>query len=256
MISLFPDSSEEPFDAVDGVESEDRTPHRPRPWVMTNMIASADGATAIDGLSGGLGRPADREMFAALRSISDAIVVGSATARQEGYRPPSTGPERAREARAQRGQRPRPLVVLVTASLSIGADEPLFSDPGYRPLIATVAASPTSRRRPLAEVADIVECGEERVELGLLLEELGRREISTVLAEGGPSLNAQLVADDLVDEWNLTLSPILAAGDAKRPAQGPALARPGVTMALRRVWLADELLFCRWVRTGPPDRRH
>ncbi|MEL7209075.1 MAG: pyrimidine reductase family protein, partial [Actinomycetota bacterium] len=32
-----------------------RSPVDGRPWVMANMVASADGATAVDGVSGGLG---------------------------------------------------------------------------------------------------------------------------------------------------------------------------------------------------------
>jgi len=38
-----------------------------RPAVRLNMIESVDGASSVDGLSGGLGGPADRKVFAALR---------------------------------------------------------------------------------------------------------------------------------------------------------------------------------------------
>jgi 5-amino-6-(5-phosphoribosylamino)uracil reductase len=69
-----------------------------------------------------------------------------------------------------------------------------------------------------------------------------------VLSEGGPSLNGQLIAEDLIDEWNLTISPILAGGTSKRPATGQELLPPGLAMALDRVWHQDDLLFCRWIR--------
>ena len=60
-----------------------------RPWVGLSMIASLDGATAVSGLSGGLGNDNDRAVFSLLRSVADVILVGAATAEAEGYRPTS-----------------------------------------------------------------------------------------------------------------------------------------------------------------------
>ncbi|MGF1599009.1 MAG: dihydrofolate reductase family protein [Acidimicrobiales bacterium] len=250
MITMFPRPSDDPVAVVEAVGAERRTPPANRCWVMTNMVASADGATAIDGLSGPLGGAADREMFAALRSVADAIVVGAATVRQERYRVPGAGSEEAQRARAGRGQEPRPLVVVVTTSLGLDAGLPLFDDPSYRPLIATVATAPAEARDRLSTVADIVELGEERVDVGLLASELRRRGVAVALAEGGPTLNGQLIAADLVDEWNLTLSPILAGGASHRPAIGAPIPHPTAQMRLDRVWQDDDLLFCRWTRPG------
>jgi RibD C-terminal domain len=50
-----------------------------RPWVVVNMITSIDGATAVDGRSGGLGGPADKAVFRALREVPDVILVGAWT---------------------------------------------------------------------------------------------------------------------------------------------------------------------------------
>ena len=59
-----------------------------RPGVRLNMIASVDGATAVDGVSGGLGGPADRRVFGVLRSLADVVLVAAGTVRAEGYGPP------------------------------------------------------------------------------------------------------------------------------------------------------------------------
>lgn len=235
----------EPLEAV---AAEDRPVSNERPWVFSNMISSADGATALEGVSGGLGGPADMQVFAALRGIADAILVGASTVRLEDYQPPGTGSTETVAARADRGQSPRPQLVIVTASLSLDPGQRVFGDPNYRPLIATVTDAPADRKSRLAERAEVVTCGTGQVDLPLLLGELGLRGHRLVLAEGGPSLNGQLVADDLIDEWNLTISPILAGGASKRPAQGPPLPHPTAAMRLRRVWQADDLLFCRWTR--------
>ena len=131
------------------------------------MISSADGATALDGVSGGLGGPADLEVFVALRSVADAIVVGASTVRLEDYKAPGSGTEPVRAARARRNQASRPLLVIVTASLGLDPDQRLFAEPSYRPLIATVTDAPADRRAALAERADVVECGTGQVDLPL-----------------------------------------------------------------------------------------
>ena len=74
-----------------------------RPWLLVNMITSLDGAVTVGGLSGGLARPADKEMFTALRAVGDVVMAGAGTVRAEGYGParPSAA---ARAARRERGQ--------------------------------------------------------------------------------------------------------------------------------------------------------
>jgi hypothetical protein len=46
-----------------------------RPGVRLNLISSVDGATSVDGASGSLGGPADHEVFQAVRSVTDVVVV-------------------------------------------------------------------------------------------------------------------------------------------------------------------------------------
>lgn len=231
---------------IEAIAEEKRLPHRDRPWLMTNMIASLDGATAIDGLSGPLGGPSDLQVFVALRAVADLIVVGAATATAESYKPPKPAAD-VQEARAARGQARRPTVVVVSRSLSLEPTEPLFSDPDHRPIILTVDDAPADRATRLAEVADLVTAGSGNVDLPLGLKLL-RAKGEVVLLEGGPSLNGQFVAADLVDEWNQTIAPVLASGQSARPAVGPAPATP-TTLELSRLWTGDGLLFGRWVRT-------
>jgi riboflavin biosynthesis pyrimidine reductase len=254
VIELFPRSSGQQVEVLAAVQAEDRFSPGGRPWVMTNMIATSDGATAIGGLSGPLGGAADGEVFTALRSVADAIVAGAATVRQERYRPPRVS-ERSRAQRQERGQAPRPLVVVISASLALDPGLPLFADAGYRPMIATIEDAPADRRRALSAVAEVIDAGTGQVDLGRLVKVLGDRGMRTILSEGGPALNGQLIAAELVDEWNLTISPILAGGASKRAALGPEIPHPTTSMTLSRVWQHDDLLFCRWVRAAKEVRR-
>ncbi len=52
------------------------------------MIASLDGAVAVDGTSGALGNANDREVLLTLRDLADVVLVGAGTASGEGYGPP------------------------------------------------------------------------------------------------------------------------------------------------------------------------
>ena len=57
--------------ALDSVDPSDvyagdtRPPHPDRPWLLLDMISSADGATHIDGTSGALGSEGDHVVFRA-----------------------------------------------------------------------------------------------------------------------------------------------------------------------------------------------
>ena len=64
---------------------------RTRPAVRLNMIASIDGATAVAGVSGGLGGPADQALFAVLRSQADVVLVAAGTLASSGATPSLAG---------------------------------------------------------------------------------------------------------------------------------------------------------------------
>lgn len=198
-----------------------------RPWVGVCMIASLDGAVAVDGKSGPLGNPNDLAVLLALRELADVVMVGAGTARGEGYGPP---------------RKPGLRIGVVTNSGAVDLTTALFtSRAGF--LIAPDSA-------PIDESAvDVVRAGSERVELGLALSRLDALvpDVRFVQVEGGPTLNAGLLADDLVDELDLTISPHLVGDDSARVTHGapPVDAR----FALAHLLIDDDsFVFGRWVR--------
>lgn len=225
-----------------------------RPWVLTNMISSLDGATAIEGRSGGLGRPADSEVFAALRAVADVVIVGASTARAERYRRPRVGPA-AIVGRRARGQTDAPRLAIVSGSLSLPSDLPALAPSATaepRPVLFTGSASPPERRSELAEVADIDVAPTPVVDPRWVLERLFAQGARVAILEGGPTLNGQFAASGCIDEWNLTVSPTLVSGTSARPAHGEA-ALPPTEFTLARLWMADGLVFGRWVTTSPNE---
>jgi riboflavin-specific deaminase-like protein len=233
-------------DAIDDVDpvavyAADARPQPPgRPWVLVNMIASLDGATNVGGLSGPLGGPADKAVFAAIRNVADAVLVGAGTVRAERY-----GPAK------RRGDRRPPRIAVVTATGALDPGLRLFADadPGEPPpLVLTCDACPAERRAALEEVAEVVVAGAATVDLPTALAELAAREVAVVVAEGGPTLNGQLIAGDLVDEWCGTIAPVLVAGTSSRPAMGPPAPGGVAAMRLDRMLVEDGLCFARYVR--------
>jgi riboflavin biosynthesis pyrimidine reductase len=198
-----------------------------RPAVRLNMIASVDGATAVDGLSGGLGGPADRKVFAALRSLADVVLVAAGTVRAETYGPANVP------------------IAVVSRSLSFDWTTPFFTAASHRPIIVTSKQAPPAALEQAAAVADVMSAGDGEVDLGEAVRQLGERGFRHVLAEGGPSLNGALAAAGLLDELCLTLAPYLVSGTAKRIVGGAALVPPP-GLRLHTACEEDGYLFLRY----------
>lgn len=221
-----------------------------RPWVAALMAASADGAAAVDGRSAALGGAGDGMVFRAVRAVADAVLVGAGTVRDEDYGPVRVAAAR-REGREARGQAPHPRLVIVSGRLDLEPGARLFAEADGAtppPLVVHPSSAPVEARRRLDGVAELVEVGTgPGVDPSALLDELGRRDLATVVCEGGPSLNGALLAADLLDELCLTLDPAVVGGTSPRIAHGPG---PAVARAWRPAHLLEHeaVLFWRLLR--------
>ena len=76
---------------------------------------------------------------------------------------------------------------------------------------------PSARARDLGErlgrVATVVDAG-ERLSLGSLLDDLGRRGVRRLLVEGGGTTHTQFLSQGLADELHLAVAPIFV-GDSR-----------------------------------------
>ncbi|MCY3576174.1 MAG: dihydrofolate reductase family protein [bacterium] len=231
------------IDPVSLYASDRRVPHGDRPWLMLNMVTSADGATSVDNVSEGLSGPEDRRVFSAIRAVADVILVAAETVRREGYGPPKTNPEVA-ASREGRNQSSRPRLAVVSGSLDLDFTAPMFED-RPPPMLFTVD-DPPAHRLPQAEAAaEVHRVGDEHVDLAEVLQRIGQAGADVVLAEGGPGLNGQLLAAGLLDELCWTISPTMVGGDSPRMTRGtpPRLDR----LRLDRVLAQDHTLFLRYL---------
>jgi riboflavin-specific deaminase-like protein len=215
-------------------------PREERPYVATNFAATVDGRATIVGVSGPIGSATDTSMLVGLRTRFDAVMIGAGTMRAERYGRPLANQEK-RERRERLGLPHDPLMVIVSGSLDLPWDAPLFTEGAGRVLVFTASeAEPPEVATTLRVVRH-----EGSVDLGAALRHLRReRGVRALLCEGGPRLHAELQAAGLVDDLFLTISPKLAGGEAPRIVEGEL---PGI-VALELAWLleSDGELFARY----------
>ncbi len=211
---------------------------------MVNMVSSLDGATAVQGGATGLTDSDDQAMLRALRATADVILVGASTVRAENYGPVNLT-DHQRFGRLDSGRSTRPRLAIVSASLELDPNSRLFSDRTARPYVFTGSAADSDE---LADRADVIAAPSARVDLREVLDRLWADGHQIVLCEGGPALNAQLVADDLVDELDLSMSPLLVGGNSKRILDWKSPFDPPISFGLDRVLVGERTVFLRYLR--------
>ena len=207
------------------------------------MVQSLDGGVTSDDVSADLGSPADQEIFRTLRSLADVILVGAETVRKEDYGPPKLTAE-LQAQRKSRGQQPLPEIAVVSASLALDPKSRLFED-GHRPVVFT-----RNQSEVLSSVAEVIvleSSGSDAgaaVDLSAVREALSERGHKIILCEGGPTLNAQLAAQDLIDEFCISLSPALLGGNPLHLLEDAPLLNKRLT--LLSIATDNTLLFLRY----------
>jgi riboflavin-specific deaminase-like protein len=217
-----------------------------RPYVVANMVSTADGRATLAGRSGPIGNETDRRIFHLLRTQADAVLVGSGTLRAERYGRLVRDPE-LRALRTEEGLTADPLGVTVTRSGRVPFDIPLFQDPESKVM---VFAAPDAEFPPAAAAVDVVALPEEQLTMAEVLRRLRREHgVASVLCEGGPTVLATLLAEDCLDELFLCLAPRLAGGGSELgTVEGTGLSKPA-ELELRWALESEGHLFLRYLTT-------
>ncbi|WP_341952436.1 pyrimidine reductase family protein [Salinibacterium sp. TMP30] len=216
------------------------------PWLRANFISSIDGAATHEGTSGGLGTDADGRVFALLRRLADVIVVGAGTVRQEGYRNLALDDE-AVAWRTANGLSAQPPFAVVSASLRLEPND--LASYATRPFIITTESASEQARARVEKVAEIIIAGDTSVDTVELKHALAERGYPQLHSEGGPTLFATMIAEGVVDELCLTLSPRLEGGSARRIVDA-AEATPQDMALAQALSGADGTLLLRYVRAA------
>jgi riboflavin-specific deaminase-like protein len=205
-----------------------------RPYVVCNMVCTADGKATIEGRSGPIGGDADERLFHALRGQVDAVLVGTGTLRVERYGR-LVREAAAREARVRRGLAADPIACVVTRSGRVPTDIPLFQDPAST--VVVYSAEPVD----LADTPATVHLTQLHADdFGMAPALRGLRadhRVRSVLCEGGPTVLGALLRERVVDELFLTVAPQVVGGEvALTIVAGAPLSEP---VGLGLVWALE-----------------
>jgi riboflavin-specific deaminase-like protein len=238
---LLPEPGEFPDGAavVEGLDFN-ALAHDDRPYLVLNMVTTADGRATIGGRSGPIGNEADQDLFHALRTRVDAVMVGAGTLRAEKYGRLVQKPAR-REARIAAGLAPDPLAVIVSGRLDLPHDLPLLHEPEQEVLVATFSKG----ELPGAAAIRYSRFNGDAVDMRRLLAILRGRGVRSVLCEGGPTLNAELLRAGGVDELFHCIAPKLA-GEPDAPTMVTGVLHQPTEMKLVRLLENDDHLFARF----------
>ncbi|MBV8542443.1 MAG: dihydrofolate reductase family protein [Pseudonocardiales bacterium] len=230
-------------EALDGLALADLAPGH-RPYLVLNMVATADGAAAVAHRTAPISSPADRQLFHELRAHVDAVMVGAGTVRTERYGRLVRDPQR-RERRVARGLAPEPLAVIVSRRLMLTPDLPLLADPHSRVVVLT--AGDAKLAECAADVSYLRSAPGEEVDLSAMLARLRTEHgVRSVLCEGGPNLNTSLLPAGLVDELFLSITPALAGSAGSRSIVDRAPLAEPVGLELVGLLESGSQLFARY----------
>jgi diaminohydroxyphosphoribosylaminopyrimidine deaminase/5-amino-6-(5-phosphoribosylamino)uracil reductase len=184
-----------------------------RPMVTLKLARTADGFAAGDEHDPRLaitGEVANRRVQT-LRAMHEAIMVGVGTV---------LGDDPLLTVR-QNGLDQRPLRVVLDSRLRLPPDSRLCASPGPTLVFASPDASGGREASLRGRGVEVERVGDgARVDLGAALRALGRRGITRVMSEGGPTVGSALIRARLADEvWLFTAEKPL--GRRGRPALEP-----------------------------------
>jgi diaminohydroxyphosphoribosylaminopyrimidine deaminase/5-amino-6-(5-phosphoribosylamino)uracil reductase len=206
-----------------------------RPYVTLKFAQTLDGRIATaTGHSRWISSPPSLHFAHRLRGLHDAILVGAGTVLQD-------DPELT--CRLVRGK--NPLRIVVDSQLLSSPEARIFKEQKGAPaMVATTQRAAGERRRLFEEQGiEVLEIGEDRagrVDLPLLLAALGKREIASLLVEGGAAVITAFLREKLTDRLVVILAPKII---------GDGLGAVG-EMGIRRMDDALRLSFRRIARRG------
>ena len=181
-----------------------------RPWVILKWAQSLDGKIATrTGDSKWITSQAARKHAHRIRGRVDAVIVGVGTARAD---------DPALTCRQVPSRRTATRIV-VDSQLTVPATLQLVRAAGQTPTVIATTRRAVQAHRRLADQlvragCDVVTLPSHsgHVDLGALLDELGRRQMTNVMVEGGGRLLGAFVDQGLADEAVAFISPRLIGG--------------------------------------------
>jgi diaminohydroxyphosphoribosylaminopyrimidine deaminase / 5-amino-6-(5-phosphoribosylamino)uracil reductase len=198
-----------------------------QPWVIAKWAMTLDGKLATrSGDSRWISGPESREIVHQLRGRVDAILIGRGTALADDpmltARPP--GPRTATR-------------IVLDSRAALDSTSQLVRTARDTPLLIVSGPDATESNRARLTAAGcevfVSDAPDHRARLGQLLDELGRRQMTNILVEGGSRLLGSLFDAREIDEVHVFIAPKLCGGQAApTPVAGDGVDRMAEALML------------------------
>ncbi len=194
-----------------------------RPYVLLNMVMSADGKVVVEGTEQGIGSKVDQRLMRELRVNADVVLNGAGTLRASGSSS-RLGDPALEELRVQRGKPRLPIAATISASGDLPLDRLFFTASDFEAVVYLGYSVPAQRCEDIEATGRKVVLLPGEGELAAMLEHMRHRlHASVLLCEGGPTLNAQMFRLGFVDEYFVTIGPVIVGGrETLTPVEGEA----------------------------------
>ena len=212
-----------PFGAVgkpDYTVIELPPPPADRPYVVMNMVMSADGKTVIEGTERGIGSTTDQQLMRELRVHADVVLNGAGTLRASGTSS-RVGDEALEAVRVQRGKPAAPYAAVMSRSGDLPLERAFFTARDFPAVVYLSDELSETCRNEIAAAGRPVVALPAGDEFPAMLRHMRQDlDAEVLLVEGGPRINAALYAIDAIDEFFLTLGPVVVGGEDTLTAVG------------------------------------
>ena len=184
-----------------------------RPYVVVNMVSSADGKVVLEGSERGLGSPTDQRLMRELRLHADVVLNGSGTLRVSGTSSRLNDPA-LEERRLSNGKSRNPIAAVLTLSGDVPLEGRFFEGDDFE-AVMYVGDGASQERRDAIEAAGrpVVVVPEREASAAMLRHAREQLGAALVVLEGGPTLNGDFLEHGLIDELFLTLGGLIVGGE-------------------------------------------
>ena len=183
-----------------------------RPYVIANVVMSADGKSVIEGTERGIGSEVDQRLMRELRVNADVVLNGAGTLRASGTSS-RLGDRELELIRLGRVKPRTPIAAVLSRSGDLPLERAFFTATDFPAVVYLSEEAPEERRAAVAATGRPVvtlPAGDEFA--GMLRHLRHELDAEVLLVEGGPTIYAGLYAIDAIDEAFVTLGPVVVGG--------------------------------------------
>ncbi len=206
-----------------------------RPHTTVILAMSADGKIAdVTRSPARFGSKADKIHLECQIATSDAVLFGAGTLRAYGTTLTVSNPKLLQQ-RTQGGKSFQPVHIVISHSGNLDPESPFFAQPVSRWLLTTAAGADFWAKKSHGKISDSVRFEEILVfetsmgiiDISTALQHLSTLGITQLAVLGGGELVASMVELDLIDEFWLTICPLILGGaTAPTPVEGKGFLAP------------------------------